>query len=264
MPRDIKKYFKYIPAISTLFKDYYAIDFILCSNGVKDISGNNIKKLIHFSSVTAIGAGLKKDQILNEESKYNLSDMNMGYYESKRKSEEIALAAAHSSSLHVTAVNPSTIYGAGDAKKGSRNTQLKIAQGSFPFYTNGGVSVISVEDVVKATYRAWEVGKNGHRYILSGDNITIKELFYLIATHAEVSPPKFLLPTPILMTLGAVGDALALVNIKGPINSGNARAATLYNWFDNSKAKKELGLDPVPATVAVQNSVKWIKEQGLI
>src|SRR5690606_17288303 len=127
---------------------------------------------------------------------------NLGYFETKRKAEIIVRSAAEKKELDAVILNPSTIYGAGDAKKGSRRTQLKVAQGRLPFYTSGGVSIIAVKDVVDATYQAWQTGKSGERYILSGENITIKNLFTLIAGAANVKPPSIYLPDPVVFALG--------------------------------------------------------------
>jgi dihydroflavonol-4-reductase len=220
----------------------------------------NIKKLLYFSSITAIGAGFNEGQILNEDSPYNLKKLNLGYFETKRIAEEIVVTACKNNEINASIVNPSTIYGAGDAKKGSRSTQLKIARGTFPFYTRGGVNIISIKDVVKVAYKAYEIGKNGERYVLAGENIKIKTLFEIIAQEAGVKPPYIFLPTPVVHALGKVGDLLEKFNHKGPLNSETAWTSTLFHWFDSSKAQKELGLNPMPAQQAIAESVDWVKK----
>ncbi|MCB0408389.1 MAG: dihydroflavonol 4-reductase, partial [Bdellovibrionales bacterium] len=134
--------------------------------------------------------------------------------------------------------------------------------GEFPFYIFGGVSIIAIEDVIAATLKAWDVGRSGERYILAGDNITIHELFKMIADCADVEPPKIYLPNFVVHTLGKVGDCLESIGKKGPINSENAWTSTLFHWFSHEKAKKELGLNPKPARFAIENSIRWVKEQG--
>ncbi len=107
-----------------------------------------IKRLVYLSSVVAIGAGFTTNEILNEDSKYNIADLNLGYFETKRRAEEIVKASCANGEIDAVILNPSTIYGPGDAKKGSRSMQVKVAKGQFPFYSNGGVSVVAVEDVI--------------------------------------------------------------------------------------------------------------------
>lgn len=217
---------------------------------------NEVKKLIHMSSVVAIGASFNK-KVMSEDSEYNLTQLNLGYFETKRRAEQIVLDTARSNKLFALCLNPSTVYGPGDAEKGSRKTQIKVAQGKFPFYTYGGVNVIHVKDLIQAMLKASEIGRSGERYILAGENITIKELFGKISQAAEVKAPWIGLPTWLIRLMGRISE-------KGPVNSETAWTSTMYHWFDSSKARKELGLNPRPADEAIRDSVHWMKEQGLL
>ncbi|MGZ3723480.1 MAG: dihydroflavonol 4-reductase, partial [Bdellovibrionales bacterium] len=140
----------------------------------------------------------------------------------------------------------------------------KVAQGKFPFYTSGGVSIVSVHDIVAAVLKGREVGKNGERYILSGENITIKKLFTEIADLAGVKPPSIHLPNLVVRGLGKIGDALEAIGKKGPINTENAWTSTLFHWFDHTKATRELGFNPRPAREALGESVEWMKQNGYL
>ncbi|OFZ18050.1 MAG: dihydroflavonol 4-reductase [Bdellovibrionales bacterium RBG_16_40_8] len=233
-------------------------------NVVEACLTSRCKRLVHISSVTAIGASFDKNIILNEDSEFNLHHLNLGYFETKYSSEQLVKSAVREGKIDAVILNPATIYGPGDAKKGSRSIQLKVARGKFPFYTSGGVNVIHIDDVVDAIYRAWEVGRSGERYILAGENILIQKLFSLIAEQAGARAPYIYLPNFAVLSLGKIGDFLESIGQKGPINSENAWTSILYHWFDNSKAKKELGLNPRSAHDAIADSIRWIKENGLI
>jgi len=224
----------------------------------------NVSKLVHLSSVVAVGAGFSKHEILNENSPYNLSHLDLGYFETKRKAEELVLSAFQKKLIDTVILNPSTIYGSGDAKKGSRSTQIKVAQGRFPFYTNGGVNVVAVEDVIQGVISAWKKGRAGERYILASENISIKNLFQLIAKEAGVSAPKILLPNFALHAIGTVGDLLGSMGIDKGISRENAWTATLFHWFDSSKAQRELDFKPRPAEYAIAQSVRWMKDNKII
>lgn len=228
------------------------------------IEKQKVKKLLHLSSVVAIGASTDPKHVLNEESPYTIGHLNLGYFETKKAAEDLVKARLKNQSFEAVMVNPSTIYGPADAKKGSRSVQLKVAQGRFPFYTSGGVSVVGVEDVVDGILKAWDKGRSGERYILSGENWTIRELFTAIAEEAQVPPPKYKLPNFALHGLGMTGDFLAKFGIKGGISRENAWTSTMYHWFDNSKARRELGFSPKPARFAIQQSVQWMKNHGLL
>lgn len=219
-----------------------------------------IRRLLHFSSVVAVGASFDGKKLIDEKFEYNLSHLDLGYFESKRAAENLVREAAENKLIDAVIVNPSTIYGPGDAKKGSRNVQLKVAKGKFPFYPSGGVNIISIEDVVAATYRAWQLGVSGERYLLTGENILIKDLFKIIAEVAGVPEPKIPLSKNVLLSMGKVGDFLEKVGRKGPINSENAWASVMFHWYDNSKAKRDLDLNPKSARYAIEQSVNWIKK----
>lgn len=220
-------------------------------------------QLLHLSSVVAIGAQTKPEA-MTEEFQYNISRLNLGYFETKRKAEQIVIEAAKQNKINAICVNPSTIYGFGDAKKGSRKTQVKVAQGKFPFYTSGGVNVVAVEDVIEGILLAIKKGKNAERYILSSENMLIKDLFEQIANYAGVKAPSIKMPTSLLHTLGFIGDSLNAFGLKGGISRENAYTATMYHWFDSSKAKRDLGFLPKPSTQAIENSVRWMKDNHYI
>lgn len=223
-----------------------------------------VRRLLHMSSVTAVGAGFKPSQILNEDSAYNLEHLDLGYFETKRKAEALVRAAVQDGKVDAVIVNPSTIYGSGDARKGSRKTQLKVAQGKFPFFTSGGVSIVAVEDAVAGIISAWKNGRSGERYILSGENILIKDLLRIIAEEAGSPPPKWHLPDFVIFAVGRWGDLKAKLGMKSSISVENAWSSTLYHWFDHMKAKQELGFNPRPAREAIAASVQWMREQGLL
>lgn len=232
-------------------------------NVIEAIQSGHRPKLVYMSSVVAVGASLD-GKPLNEESSYMISHLNLGYFETKKIAEDLVRDQCRKGKIEAVILNPSTIYGAADAKKGSRKTQLKVAQGKFPFYTSGGVSIVSVHDVVTAVLRAREVGRNGERYILSGENLTIKDVFERIANLAGAKPPSVHLPNPVVKTIGKIGDLLENMGKKGPLNSENAWTAIMYHWFDHSKAAGELGFEPRPAQQALKESVDWMKQQGLL
>lgn len=224
---------------------------------------NSVQKLVYLSSVVAIGASFDGTP-LNERSVYNIGPLNLGYFETKHKAELLVRDAALNKELDAVMINPSTIYGGGDAKKGSRGAQLKVARGKMPFYTAGGVNVVAVEDVIECLMACWKKGRPGERYIVAGENILIKDLFQKIAAVAGVKPPSIFLPTPAVKLLGAAGDLLEKVGKKGPLNSETAWTSTLYHWFDSSKAQREFGIKFKPADFGIEQSVRWMKDNGYL
>ena len=213
-------------------------------------------KLIYASSVVAVGASTKP-VVLNEESSYEPSLSEIGYFQTKKQAEILVQNACKKREISAVILNPSTVYGAGDMKKESRKAQKRVAQGLFPFYTSGGVSVVDVKSVTQAFLQAVEKGRTGHRYILSGENISIKQLFSLIAQTAGVKPPFIPLNRFFLGALGRAGTGLQKLGFRFPVSRESARLACLYHWFDNSKAVQELGFAPSKARTAIKDSINW-------
>lgn len=233
-------------------------------NLISAIKKNGSPRLLHLSSVVAIGAGFSPDQILDESSPYKVAHLGLGYFDTKHDAEVAVFDAVHRNEIEAVAINPSTIYGPGDAKKGSRGAQLKVARGKFPFYPPGGVNVVHVDDVVDLCIKAFRSNKNGERYIACGENLTIHETFTRIAKLAGVKPPSIALPRSVIFGLGKIGDLLESVGSKGPINSDNAWTSTMFHWFKYEKAKREFGFQPKPAQEALEASIKWSRDHGLI
>lgn len=233
-------------------------------NVVEACKLQQVRKLVHLSSVTAVGAGFTPQDVLNEESPFNVHHLNLGYFETKWQAEQIVKAACIRNEVDAVMLNPSTIYGPGDARKGSRKMQLKVAQGKLKFYTSGGVNVVSVHDVIDGILAAWHKGRTGERYILASENLLIRDLFRIIAEEAGETPPKNQIPNAALFTLGALGDVMEKMGLRGPLSMENAWTSTMYHWFDSTKAQRELGFRPRPSREALRESVRWMKENGLL
>ena len=226
-------------------------------NVLKACVTNQVSKFFHLSSVAAVGASFKP-QLIDENFDYNLEGYNLGYFETKRRAEELVIKTFHRTGLKTYLINPSTIYGAGDAVKTSRRTQVKVAQGRFNFYPQGGVNVVYVGDVIKAIDLCLEKGQPARRYIIGGENMTIRELFCTIAEIAGVKAPKIPLSGFLLKSLGFIGDFMGKFSIESSLSSETALIASLYHWFSNRRAKEELGFYPTSAKKALEESVLWM------
>lgn len=233
-------------------------------NVIQAVRDSGVRRLLHTSSVVAVGAGFKPSEVLNENSPYNVEHLNLGYFETKRKAEQLVIQACREGQVDAAIVNPSTVYGPGDAKKGSRKVQVNVARGKMPFYPSGGVSIVDVEACVDGIILAWSKGKTGERYILSGDNLLIKEVFQIIAATAGVPAPSLGLPKAAIHLMGGIGDLVQKLGGQFPLSSETAWTSTLYHWFDSSKAKRDLGFDPGDSKKAVEKSVLWMKEHGVL
>ncbi|MBE8221607.1 MAG: NAD-dependent epimerase/dehydratase family protein [Bdellovibrionales bacterium] len=224
---------------------------------------HSVKKLIYVSSVVAVGASSNKE-ILNEESVYDDKLNSLSYFDTKKQAEELVLFAVHNQNLPAVILNPSTVYGEGDIKKESRKLQKLAAMGRLPFYTQGGVSVVDIKDVVNAIINSITLGKIGSRYILSGENIEIKNLLECISDISGTRAPFLKVPQFLFYILGFIGDILSYLKISFPFTLEKVKVASLYHWFDSHKAKKELGFTTGTAKDAIKKSILWSKKNNFI
>jgi dihydroflavonol-4-reductase len=132
------------------------------------------------------------------------------------------------------------------------------------YYPPGGVSVVAVEDVVNGMVKAMEKGRSAERYILAGENMTLKDLFHRIADEAGVNRAWLPLPGCVLQCIAGLDENLSKIGLKGPLSSERAYVAMMYHWYDSTKARQELGFSTRPAQQAIANSVQWMSQRGLL
>jgi dihydroflavonol-4-reductase len=218
-------------------------------------------RLVHVSSVAAVGASESPKGVLNEESVNNTRGKGFFNFEAKARGEDIVLEACRSGAIDAVVVNPSVIVGAGDARKAARKGSIQAARGELRFYPEGGLSVVAAEDVAQGIVDAWKRGRSGERYVLSGENLTLEQVLSLYSELAGSRPPRHKLPSWLLRGIGTVSD---LLKLGGPLAKESTVSATMYHWYDCSKATRELGFRPRPAREAVRDSVKWMIENGYL
>ncbi len=227
---------------------------------------HNIKRLVYLSSVVTIGAN-QKGISLNEQSDPALaysSQLNLGYFDTKKDAEEIVIKAVLQKKLNAISLNPSTIYGPADSKKTSRSTQLKVAQGKFKFYTPGGVNVVHVDNVVECCIKALKIGKPGETYIIGGENLSIKQLFTMIANEAKQTAPSIKLSKFLLKIIGKIGDIINLCGGNMSLTTERVTTSFLYHWYDSTKAQKTFNYKPISAQIAIKDSIAWSKDNNIL
>ena len=137
---------------------------------------------------------------------------------------------------------------------------------SVPIYFDGGFGTVDVEDVARGALLAMDKGRDGERYILSGENVTVKRLFDLIAEFTGLRAPTIRVPIPVLRVL-ALGMELAgkLTGTRPQIDRSQVdEFAGTYGYVDPSKAERELGFTYRSARETVRRTVVWLIDQGFI
>ena len=136
-------------------------------------------------------------------------------------------------------------------------------RGRMPATLSGGMNIVPVEDVAAAHVLALERGRAGERYISGGVNLTLAELWRLIARAAGMPERTFRLPYAIAAAAARV-DAVRVWATGGvpAIPLEGVRMGRLEMYSSSSKAAVELGYRPSSAEDAVERAVRWYREHG--
>lgn len=197
---------------------------------------NEVEKLIHVSSVAALGEP-KKEDVITENTQWEFDGTQNGYSISKYESE-MEVWRGISEGLSAVIVNPSLILGANAGSRGTGQLFHMIKKG-LRFYTNNVVGIVDVEDVAKAMLKLMESDISGQRYILNAQNISSKVLFSEAAKTMGVKPPT-LEAKPWMLELAWRGAGLlSLFTGKNyALTRDSARSSTRIRHYSNQKLLK--------------------------
>ncbi|PIE22429.1 MAG: NAD-dependent dehydratase [Planctomycetota bacterium] len=218
-----------------------------------------VERLLHVSSLVAVGACKAGAPPLTEESPYNLASLRIPYCESKHAAEQ-AVLMEHARGLDVVIVNPSLIIGPGDLRGPGDSILLAIAEGKAPFLPPGGINVVDVRDVVAGSIAAMESGRSGERYLLGGQNLSHVELaritLRILGRQQRLRRLAPALYSP-LARIAGLAESFGLV--RQPLTGALLRLAAKHIYCDCSKAEKELGYAAYPIEMAIKASFdQWL------
>ncbi|PKL38422.1 MAG: epimerase [Spirochaetae bacterium HGW-Spirochaetae-1] len=168
--------------------------------------------------------------------------------------------------LPIVIVNPTLVIGVRDIKPTpSGQMIIDIATGQMPGYIEGGTNIIDVEDVARGHILAAEKGRVGERYLFGNENLTVSDYFRLIADVAGVQAPRIKIPYHLAVALGYVFELGSFFTKKPPVvTASEVRIGKSQEWYDCSKAVKELGLPQTPIRQSIEKALNWFKEKGYI
>ena len=180
-------------------------------------------------------------------------ELKVAYKRSKIESERLALDAG------ALVVNPTTPVGPGDARPTPTGKMIRdVAAGRARAYVSStGLNVVSVEDVARGHVLAYERGRAGERYLLGGEDLSLGELFAMVARAAGREPPRVALPFPLVLAGAWLADrALAAAGREPELLVLDAvRLARIPAFFTSDKARGELGYSWRPARQALEEAV---------
>ena len=240
----------------------YEVNVIGARNVAASCAIAGVERLVHTSSIAAIGYP-RVGELATEETVYNWGSRS-GYKLSKHLAEAEILAGV-ANGLDAVIVNPAVVIGERDIHMHGGQIIKEARRGLVPFYLDGGMSVVYVGDVVNGHIQAAQRGRKGERYILSGHNLTHKEIFQRAATLLGGRAPFVKLPIPLLRFSARVIEGVSnALDVEPWISSDLVAGAGLYNWFSCEKAKRELGYALTPFDDTIRAAFTWYTEHGFV
>ena len=223
-----------------------------------------VERVVYTSSVATVG--IPADGSPGEEgSPVALGDMIGHYKRSKYLAEEVAREAALAGQP-VIIVNPSTPVGPGDIKPTpTGQLVLDAAAGRMPAYVDTGLNIVHVDDVAAGHLLAFQRGVPGERYILGGQDMTLREILGVIATLAGRKPPALRLPYAAVLPAAYIAEGLAWMSGRaGRLTLEGLRMSRKRMYFSSAKAVRDLGYRWRPPAEAFADAVRWFRERGLV
>ena len=222
-----------------------------------------VAKVVYTSSVATMG--FRSDlTMVDETTPVSVKDMIGHYKRSKYLAEQEAIAAAKAGQ-HVMILNPTTPIGAGDAKPTpTGRIVVDFLNRKFPAYVDTGLNLVDVEEVARMHVAALDCGRVGERYILGGENLTLKQILDRMSAITGLPSPKMKVPHAVAMAF-AFFDETITGKLRGKEPRATVEAVRMgkkYMFASSAKAERELGFKVLPIYSALRTAIEWFVEHG--
>jgi dihydroflavonol-4-reductase len=222
-----------------------------------------IERVVYTSSVATMG--FKADgSIVNEDTPVGLAEMIGHYKRSKFLGEQEAIHAAKVGQ-HVMILNPTTPIGAGDARPTpTGQIVVDFLNRKFPAYVDTGLNLVDVSEVARMHVVALERGTPGERYILGGENLTLKQILDRMSSITGLPSPTMKVPHAVAMAFAFFDE-----NFTGRLCGKEPRATVeavrmgrKTMFASSAKAERELGFKAIPVYHALRSAIDWFIAHG--
>jgi dihydroflavonol-4-reductase len=222
-----------------------------------------LAKVVYTSSVATMG--FREDgTIVDENTPVSLEDMIGHYKRSKYLAEQESIAAARDGQ-HVIVLNPTTPVGANDIKPTpTGQIVVDFLNRKFPAYVDTGLNLVDVCEVARAHVVALERGRTGERYILGGENLSLKQILDKMSAITGIPSPTIEVPHMVAMTFAFL-DETVTGRLRGREPRATVEAVRMgkKKMFASSvKAERELGFRILPVYTALRAAIDWFRAHG--
>jgi dihydroflavonol-4-reductase len=228
---------------------------------------NGVRRVVYTSSVATMGfAAHGSGQPADEASPVSLNNMIGHYKRSKFMAEQVALEAGRGG-MDVVVVNPTTPVGEQDIKPTpTGRIILDFLKKKFPAYVDTGLNLVDVRECARGHLLALEKGKSGERYILGGENLTLKQILDKLAAITGLPSPNIRVPYFIALATGVVDEVVTgrILGREPRATIDAVRMGRKKMFVSSAKAERELAWKVVPVDDALRRAAEWFKVNGYV
>lgn len=222
-----------------------------------------VEKIVYTSSVATLG--LSDDGSPATEDTPIIPEKIIGHYKrSKYMAEQEVLQLVEKEKMPVIIVNPSTPVGPRDIKPTPTGRIIVDTMNRrMPAYVDTGLNIVHVDDVAAGHLLACDMGEYGERYILGGENMTLKAILEEICAISGLKPPKIRVPHNAILPIAWFAEGLARVTGREPVATvDSVRMAKKKMYFSSEKARTRLGYETRPVREGLVDAIQWFRENG--
>ena len=224
---------------------------------------SGVRRVIYTSSVATMGFG-NNGRLTDEKTPVTLSNMIGDYKRSKFMAEQLVIEAGRGGQ-NVVIVNPTTPIGECDIKPTpTGRIVVDFLRRKFPAYVDTGLNLVDVADCALGHLLAMEKAVPGERYILGGENLTLKQILDKLAAITGLPSPKLKLPYAVAYATGVVDTVVSgkILKREPRVTLDAVRMGRKKMFVTSAKAERELGWNPGPVDGALRRAVDWFQANG--
>jgi len=241
--------------------EYFKINVLGAINVFESALKHQVQKLVFTSSCVALGPS--QDKVLTEK---DWKERNHFYteYEKSKYQAEIEAEKFVVKGLNLVIVNPTRVYGPGELNESNSVTKIveKYIKGRFPLILNKGKEIGNyalVEDIALGHILAMEKGKAGQRYILGGENVSLKDFFFILNEILREKHWQINIPPKMAKFFAFLEEKKAIFLKKYPVITRSWVDTFLQNWaYSSEKAEKELGYKYHSLRKGLEITCNWL------
>src|ERR1022692_3495257 len=223
------------------------------------------RRVVYTSSVATMGFG-NNGRLTDEKTPVTLSNMIGDYKRSKFMAEQLVIAAAHAGQ-NVVVVNPTTPIGERDIKPTpTGRIVVDFLKRKFSAYVETGLNLVDATECARGHVQALEKGRSGERYILGGENLSLKQILDRLAAITGLKSPTVKLPYVFAFATGVVDEMVTgrLLGREPRATIDTVRMGRKMMFVSSAKAERELGWRTVPVDGALRRSVEWFMANAYV